>query len=133
MNKPESYTTPHDQEQWAKLDSEVNRALDKKIKQIDNDRRKNKRMITHEELKELIEEANKEEASNPLNQQVGGSHYKDFVIQPVEFTHKNKLNFCQGNVIKYISRYKNKNGLEDLKKVIHYVELLIELEYGDSL
>ena len=66
-----------------------------------------------------------------LNTQVGGSHYKDMAIQPIEFTHKNNLNFCQGNVIKYITRYKNKNGIEDLKKVKHYVDLLIELEYGE--
>lgn len=63
-----------------------------------------------------------------LDSQVGGGHYKDMAIQPIEFTHKNNLNFCQGNVIKYICRYKNKNGLEDLKKVKHYVDLLIELE-----
>lgn len=65
-----------------------------------------------------------------LERQEGGKHYKEMVIQPIEFTHKNKLNFCQGNIIKYTCRYKNKNGIEDLKKVIHYAELLIELEYG---
>ena len=63
-----------------------------------------------------------------LDVQTGGSHYKDMVIQPIEFTMKNNLNFCQGNVIKYITRYKQKNGLEDLEKVKHYVDLLIELE-----
>jgi hypothetical protein len=67
-----------------------------------------------------------------LDTQVGGSHYKDFKIQPIEFTHQNNLNFCQGNVIKYITRYKFKNGIEDLKKIKHYVDLLIELEYGES-
>jgi len=64
--------------------------------------------------------------------QVGGNHYKDMAIQPIEFTMKNNLNFCQGNVIKYICRYKNKNGIEDLKKVKHYVDLLIEIEYGEK-
>ena len=64
-----------------------------------------------------------------LDKQEGGNHYKDMLIQPIEFTHKNGLNFCQGNIIKYACRYKNKNGIEDLKKVIHYAELLIELEY----
>ena len=62
-----------------------------------------------------------------LDSQVGGGHYKDMAIQPIEFTHKNNLNFCQGNVIKYTCRYKNKNSLEDLKKVKHDVDLLIEL------
>lgn len=67
-----------------------------------------------------------------LDKQVGGSHYKDMAIQPIEFTHKNNLNFCQGNIIKYATRYKNKNGKEDLEKVIHYAQLLIQLEYGDN-
>lgn len=66
-----------------------------------------------------------------LDVQVGGGHYKDMVIQPIEFTHKNNLNFCQGNVIKYVTRYKAKNGLEDLKKARHYIDMLIELEYGE--
>lgn len=65
-----------------------------------------------------------------LDKQVGGGHYKDMAIQPLEFTHKNNLNFCQGNIVKYASRYKSKNGIEDLKKVKHYAELLAKLEYG---
>lgn len=73
---------------------------------------------------------NKESA---LDVQVGGCHYKTMVIQPIEFTHKNNLNFCQGNIIKYATRYKNKNGIEDLKKVIHYAQLLAELEYGEKI
>jgi hypothetical protein len=67
----------------------------------------------------------------PLDNQVGGSHYKDMKIQPIEFIMANDLNFCQGNIIKYICRYKEKNGLEDLNKVIHYVELLKDIEYGE--
>lgn len=63
-----------------------------------------------------------------LSQQVGGSHYKDMAIQPVEFIEKNNLGFCAGNVIKYICRYKNKNGIEDLKKARHYIDILIDLE-----
>jgi hypothetical protein len=67
--------------------------------------------------------------NNPsLNKQVGGSHYKNMVIQPVEFIEKNNLGFCVGNVIKYICRYKNKNGIEDLKKAKHYLEILIDME-----
>ena len=67
-----------------------------------------------------------------LNKQEGGNHYKNMAIQPIEFTHKNNLNFCQGNIIKYACRYKAKNGVEDLKKVIHYAELLIEMEYSQN-
>ena len=69
--------------------------------------------------------------TSALTEQIGGNHYKNMAIQPIEFTHKNNLNFCQGNIIKYITRYKHKNGVEDLKKVKHYVDLLIELEYGE--
>ena len=58
--------------------------------------------------------------------QIGGSHYKDLPIQPIEFILKNKLGFCEGCIIKYICRYKNKNGLEDLKKAKHYIEMLIQ-------
>tara|TARA_R100000030_G_scaffold90311_1_gene74952 strand:+ start:529 stop:774 length:246 start_codon:yes stop_codon:yes gene_type:complete len=59
----------------------------------------------------------------PQDRQIGGSHYKDFVIQPYEFISKNDLSFFQGNVIKYVCRYLNKNGIEDLNKIIHYCEL----------
>ena len=59
----------------------------------------------------------------PQDRQIGGSHYKDFVIQPYEFISKNDLSFFQGNFIKYVCRYLNKNGIEDLDKIIHYCEL----------
>ena len=60
--------------------------------------------------------------------QVGGSHYKNMTIQPVEFIEMNNLGFCTGNIIKYVCRYKDKNGIEDLKKARHYIDLLIEIE-----
>lgn len=59
--------------------------------------------------------------------QEGGSHYQK-PIQPIKYIHMNKLNFCEGNVVKYITRWREKNGLEDLKKAKHYIDLLIELE-----
>ena len=61
----------------------------------------------------------------PQDKQIGGSHYKDMVIQPFEFISKNELTFFQGNVIKYVCRYKQKNGIQDLEKVIHYCQLEI--------
>ena len=67
-----------------------------------------------------------------LEEQVGGSHYKDLLIQPVEYIHANKIPFIEGNIIKYITRWKTKNGVEDLKKVRHYVDLLIELETREA-
>lgn len=68
--------------------------------------------------------------STPLEQQPGGDHYKKLVIQPIEYTHYNGLSFMQGNIIKYATRYKDKNGVEDLMKVKHYVDLILQLEYG---
>jgi Protein of unknwon function (DUF3310) len=65
---------------------------------------------------------------SPLQTQEGGSHYKDMAIQPVEYIYANGLGFCEGAIIKYVSRWKAKNGLEDLKKAKHFIELLIELE-----
>jgi hypothetical protein len=65
-----------------------------------------------------------------LDKQEGGNHYKHFKIQPVEFCQVNKLPYCESNVIKYVTRHANKNGLEDLKKAKHYIELLMEIDYG---
>ena len=62
----------------------------------------------------------------PQDRQIGGSHYKKFRIQPYEFISKNDLSFFQGNVIKYVCRYLNKNGVEDLDKIIHYCELEVD-------
>ena len=62
----------------------------------------------------------------PQNKQIVGSHYRNFSIQPYEFISKNDLSFFQGCVIKYVCRYKNKNGIQDLEKVIHYCELEIK-------
>ena len=63
-----------------------------------------------------------------IKQQVGGDHYSKLAIQPVEYINKNNLTYLQGNVIKYVTRYKDKNGVEDLQKAKHYIDLLIELE-----
>jgi len=65
-----------------------------------------------------------------LDEQVGGIHYKDLAIQPIEYIFRNNLSFPQANVVKYITRYKDKNGAEDVKKAIHYCQLILELEYG---
>lgn len=63
--------------------------------------------------------------------QVDGNHYKCMPIQPIEYTLKNGLGFCEGNVIKYVSRHKKKGGKKDLEKAIHYIQLLIEQEYPE--
>lgn len=72
-------------------------------------------------------------SSNPLDIQCGGGHYKDFLIQPVEFINANNLDFLQGNVIKYVCRHKAKSGVEDINKAIHYLELIKEMQYNEDV
>ena len=72
------------------------------------------------------------EKSNPLEIQVGGSHYKDLKIQPIEFIHANGLGFSEGCIVKYISRHKQKNKAEDIRKIIHYAKLILKLEDGED-
>ena len=80
----------------------------------------------------LVNDKTETQVYNPLIAQEGGGHYKDRGIQPLEYTMKNNLSFCEGNVVKYISRYKSKNGIEDLAKVIHYALLASYEEYGEQ-
>ena len=85
-----------------------------------------------DDLTLIKNEALESKPYNPLNTQEGGGHYKNRGIQPLEYTMKNNLSFCEGNVVKYISRYKSKNGIEDLAKVIHYALLASYEEYGEQ-
>ena len=62
--------------------------------------------------------------------QVGGKHYMKYKIQPIEFITKNNIPFIEGNVIKYLLRYKDKNGMQDLDKCIHYIELLKDMYHN---
>jgi hypothetical protein len=66
-------------------------------------------------------------------EQVAGTHYKDMEIQPSEFIYRNKIGWPEGNVIKYVCRHRWKNGIEDIRKAIHYLQLLIEWEYSKTL
>lgn len=61
-----------------------------------------------------------------LLRQVGGGHYKDLKIQPIEYILANKLGWCEGNCIKYVTRYSIKGGKEDIEKAIHYLQILLE-------
>jgi hypothetical protein len=58
--------------------------------------------------------------------QVGGSHYKDVTIQPIDYIFANRLGFVEGNVVKYVTRWKIKGGIEDLKKARHYLDMYIQ-------
>lgn len=67
-----------------------------------------------------------------LDVQVGGGHYKDLAIQPVEYIQRNKLGFCEGSVVKYVTRHGSKGGAEDIKKAIHFLQLLLEIDYPEE-
>jgi len=62
--------------------------------------------------------------------QVGGNHYAHLEIQPTFFCYKNKLDVLESNIIKYVCRHKRAEGIEDIKKLIHYAQMILELEYG---
>ena len=68
--------------------------------------------------------------SKVYNKQIGGAHYKDMVVQPSEFINKNKLLFAEGNAIKYICRHASKGEVQDLEKAKHYIDMIIEIDYG---
>lgn len=63
--------------------------------------------------------------------QVSGDHYKKQAIQPWDYIITNQMGYLEGNVIKYVSRYKDKNGIQDLEKAKHYLDKLIEKEKND--
>lgn len=67
-----------------------------------------------------------------LDIQVGGEHYKQFKIQPAEFCAVNGVGFLEGNIIKYVMRHESKNGIQDIDKAIHYLELIKQIKYGEN-
>ena len=62
--------------------------------------------------------------------QIGGAHYKSMKIQPAQFINENNLPFAEGNAIKYICRHKHKGEVQDLEKAKHYIDMIIERDYG---
>lgn len=66
-----------------------------------------------------------------LEVQEGGSHYKTLGIQPVEYIAANDLSYFEGNVVKYVTRHRDKGGVEDIDKAIHYLQMIKEFEYGE--
>ena len=65
-----------------------------------------------------------------LDKQIGGKHYRNMKIQPAEFINENKLLFAEGNAIKYICRHNIKGKEEDVRKAIHYLEMILERDYS---
>lgn len=80
--------------------------------------------------KPIVSDGMTEMYKDALDKQVGGNHYAAMKIQPVEFITANGLTFLEGNVVKYISRHHAKNGADDVKKAIHYCELILKTVYG---
>lgn len=66
-------------------------------------------------------------------EQIGGNHYTNKKIQPIDYITENKLPYCEGNVVKYVTRHKEKNGAEDIKKAIHYLRFILAADYGEKL
>ncbi len=81
--------------------------------------------INLDEIKAFVEKPD-----SAMDCQIGGTHYKDLVIQPTDFIYQNNIPFIEGNIIKYVVRHKSKNGKFDLLKAKHYIEILLEKEYG---
>lgn len=69
-----------------------------------------------------------EEDGASTSYQIGGDHYKGRAIQPIDYILANELDFCEGNVVKYVTRWRFKNGVEDLKKARQYLDFMIEEE-----
>lgn len=76
-----------------------------------------------------VSEVVETKSQSALDKQVSGNHYKDCGIQPIEYIHANGLSYLEGNVIKYTTRHSKKNGKADIEKAIHYLELILEMEY----
>jgi hypothetical protein len=68
----------------------------------------------------------------PTGVQVAGGHYKGYKIQPIEYIVANGIGFLAGNVIKYTTRYKDKGGAEDIRKAIHYLQMILQFEYKET-
>lgn len=87
-------------------------------------------------LEDLVAQCNlsasEEKDVDPLDIQHGGDHYKTKGIQPIEYITANNLGFCEGNIIKYVTRHEDKNGAEDIKKIIHYAQFILKFKYGET-
>lgn len=66
-------------------------------------------------------------------EQIGGNHYNNKKIQPIDYITENELPYCEGNVVKYVTRHKEKNGAEDIRKAIHYLRFILANDYGEKL
>lgn len=74
-----------------------------------------------EQVKKLVKKPAK-----ATEKQVGGNHYSSMKIQPIQFIVENEIPYREANVIKYVSRHRSKNGKEDIKKAMHYLEMILQ-------
>lgn len=65
-------------------------------------------------------------------EQIGGNHYRNKAIEPITYIMENKLGYCEGNVIKYVTRHTEKGGAEDIRKAIQYLNFILRFQYGDG-
>lgn len=79
-------------------------------------------------IPKTYEEVMSEKKPSALDIQIGGTHYKQYPIQPVEYILANGLGFCEGSVVKYVTRWKEKGGIQDLQKAVHFLQILIQKE-----
>ena len=70
-----------------------------------------------------------DELRDPYDSQIGGSHYSEKDIQPTEYIMRNNLGWCEGNAVKYITRHETKGGADDIRKAIHYLQILLKEKY----
>jgi len=68
---------------------------------------------------------------DPMEMQIGGDHYAAKKFQPIEYIHANNLDFMEGNVVKYITRHRDKGGADDIMKAIHYCKLILKYSYSN--
>ena len=90
--------------------------------------------LVSENMHDFVMRKNKEVTKQKaLDRQVGGKHYKHCGIQPVEYIKANNLDYLEGNIVKYITRHRTKSqGREDIKKVIHYAQFILEFDYPEG-
>jgi len=81
---------------------------------------------------ETIRGGIKMERGEKKEEDYGTPYHYSFAIQPVDYIHANHLDFFEGNVIKYVTRHKYKNGPEDIRKAIHYLKMILKYEYGEE-
>ena len=111
---------------WAEKNRSGNKTLDDATPEEWDRAAKAAGWGSFKEIKEDSEKTGK--PYKPSELQIGGGHYKKFKIQPAEFCYKNEIPYLEATAIKYLCRWKDKGGIQDLEKAKHFIDLLIEFE-----